>query len=69
MDGLPALELWDLIVSVLGNVCRVSDGSGKLVSDAHKRQKSHNKIDVVKDIDSVPSNFQSARQEALEYVC
>ena len=29
LDGLPALELWDLIVSVLGNVSRVSDGSGK----------------------------------------
>ena len=28
LDGLPALELWDLIVSVLGNVSRVSDGSG-----------------------------------------
>ena len=25
LDGLPALELWDLIVSVLGNVSRVSD--------------------------------------------
>ena len=29
LDGLPALELWDLIVSVLGNVSRVSDGSGQ----------------------------------------
>ena len=29
LDGLPALELWDLIVSVLGNVSRVSDRSGK----------------------------------------
>ena len=28
LDGLPALELWDLIVSVLGNVPRVSGGSG-----------------------------------------
>ena len=28
LDGLPALELWDLIVSVLGNVSRFSDGSG-----------------------------------------
>ena len=27
LDGLPALELWDLIVSVLGNVSRVSDRS------------------------------------------
>ena len=29
LDGLPALELWDLFVSVLGNVSRVSDRSGK----------------------------------------
>ena len=30
--------------------------------------KSHIKIDAMKDIDSVPSNVQSARQEALLYV-
>ena len=36
LDGLPALELWDLIVSVLGNVSRVSDGSGKPESDVHQ---------------------------------
>ena len=65
LDGLLALELWDLIVSVLGNV---SDRSGQLESDVHKRHKSHNKIDVMKDIDAVPSNVQSARQEALLYV-
>ena len=47
LDGLPALELWDLI-SVLGNVSRVSDESGKPENDAHKRQKSHSKIDVGK---------------------
>ena len=29
LDGLPALDLWDLIVSVLGNVSRVSDRSGQ----------------------------------------
>ena len=33
LDGLPVLERWDLIVSVLGNVSRVSDRSGKLESD------------------------------------
>ena len=68
MDGLPALELWDLIVSVLGNVSHVSDGSGQPESDDHKHHKSHKKIDVVKAIDAVPSNVQSARQEALLYV-
>ena len=67
-DGLPALELWDLIVSVLGNVSRVSDRSGKPESDDHKHHKSHNKIDAIKDIDVVPSNVQSAHQEALLYV-
>ena len=68
LDGLPALELWDLIVSVLGNVSRVSDGSGKPGNDVHKHHKSQKNIDVMKDIDSVLSNVQSARQEALLYV-
>ena len=33
-----------------------------------KYHKSHNKIESMKDIDSVPSNVQSAREEALLYV-
>ena len=68
LDGLPALELWDLIVSVLGNVPRVSNGSGQPDNDEHKHHTSHNKIDVTRDIDAVPSNVQSARQEVLLYV-
>ena len=68
LDGLPALELWNLIVSVLGNVSRVSDRSGQPGNGVHKRHKSQKKIDVMEDIDSVPSNVQSARQEALLYV-
>ena len=68
LDGLLALELWDLIVSVLGNVRRVSDRSGQPESDDYKRHKSQKNIDVMKDIDSVPSNVQFARQEALLYV-
>ena len=68
LDGLLALELWDLIVSVLGNISRISDRSGELENSENKHHKSHNKIDAMKDIDSVPSNVQSARQEALLYV-
>ena len=68
LDGSPALELWDLIVSVFGSVSQVSDRSGQPDNDVHKRHKPHKKIDVMKDIDSVPSNVQSARQEALLYV-
>ena len=65
LDGLPALELWDLIVSVFGNISHIADQTVKLVNG---KNKSHNKIDAMQDIDSVPSNVQSASQEALLYV-
>ena len=65
LDGLFVLELWDLIVSVFGNISRISDRSEKLENG---KNKSHKKIDVMQDIDSVPSNVQSVRQEALLYV-
>ena len=65
LDGLLALELWDLIVSVFGNSSHFSDSPGQLVNG---KNKSHNKIDVMQDIDSVPSNVQSASREALLYV-
>ena len=55
-----ALELWDLIVSVLGHISRISDQTEKPVNGEDKHHKSHN--------DSVPSNVQSASQEALLYV-
>ena len=31
LDGVPALELWDLIVSVFGSVSQISDRTGRLV--------------------------------------
>ena len=49
LDCLPALELWDLIVSVFGNISHISDRTGQLVNG---KDKSHNKIDVIQDIDS-----------------
>ena len=68
LDGLPAVEFWDLIVSVFGNISHISDRTVKPVNGEDKHQKSHNKIDAMKDIDSVPSNVQSSSQEALLYV-
>ena len=65
MDGLPALEVWDLIVSVFGNVSHISDRTGQPVNG---KNKSHNKIDTMHDIDYVPSNVQSSNQQALLYV-
>ena len=67
LDGLPALELRDLIVSVFGSVSQISDRTGRPV-DVKRNQKSQGKINVMENIDSVPSNVQSSRQEALLYV-
>ena len=67
-DGLLALELWDLIVSVSGSVSQISDRTGQPDNDVHKHQKSQGKINVMENIDCVPSNVQSSRQEALLYV-
>ena len=58
LDGLPALELWDLIVSVLRNMTQTTDRS----------QRSQGKINALNNIDCVPSNVQSSHQEALLYV-
>ena len=67
LDGLPALELWDLIVSVFGKTTQTAERTGRpAITD--KSQKSQGKINVLRNIDSVPSNVQSSRQEALLYV-
>ena len=47
---------------------KFSDRTGQPVNDVKKNQKSQGKINVMKNIDSVPSNVQSSRQEALLYV-
>ena len=67
LDGLPALKSLDLIVSVFGSVTQTSDRTGRLV-DTERCQKSQGKINVLKNIDCVPSNVQSSHQEALLYV-
>ena len=67
LDGLPALELWDLIVSVFGSMTQTTDRTGRpVVTD--RSQKSQGKINVMENIDSVPSSVQSSRLEALLYV-
>ena len=66
LHGLLALELWDLIVSVFGSVSQISDRTGRLVNiDVERNRKSQGKINVMENIDSVPSNVQSSHQEAF----
>ena len=47
---------------------RLSDRTGRPVNDVERHQKSQGKINVMENIDSVPSNVQFSHQEALLYV-
>ena len=67
LDGLPALELWDLIVSVLGNTIQTPERPGRPVI-TNKSRRSQGKTNLLNNIDCVPSNVQSLHQEALLYV-
>ena len=68
LDGLLAMAFWDLIVSVFGTVSHVSDRSKQPDTDVEKHHISRRRIDVMKDIDSVPSYVQSSRREVVLYV-
>ena len=66
-DGLPALEVWDLIVSVLGSATQTSDRTVRPV-DTERSQRSQGMTNVLNHIDCVPSNVQFSHQEALLFV-
>ena len=78
LDGIPALDFWDLIVAVLGNTTQHHDRTGRPVVNKsevcspfhtiHKRKQSQRVINDLDNVDFIPSNFQSSHQEALSYV-
>ena len=78
MDGIPALDLWDLIVAVIGNTNQSNKARGDLCpnqrevrSTPHtiqKRKQSQGVINDLDNVDFVPSNVNFSRQEALLYV-
>ena len=62
LDGIPALDLWDLIVLVLGNTIQTHDRTGQPVVNCD-RDHGHNKrsqgmINVLNNVDCAPSNGQ-----------
>ena len=67
LDGILALDLWDLIISVLGNTTQTTEKPGRPVI-INKSQRSQGKTNVLNNIDCVPSNVQSSHREALLYV-
>ena len=78
LDGIPALDLWDLIVAVLGNTNQNRIEQGDLLKNKrevcspphtiHKRKQSQRVINDLDNVDFIPSNVQSSHQEALLYV-
>ena len=66
-DELLALELWELIVSVLGNMTQTTERPRRPVI-IDRSQRSQEKTNALNNIDCVPSNVQSSHQEALLYV-
>ena len=70
-DGIPALDLWDVIVSVLGNTTQDHERTGRPVvcsNERHKRQQSRRVTNDLDNVDFIPSNINSSHQEALLYV-
>ena len=69
LDGIPALDSWDLIVFVFGNTFRIPDRSGQPVVNCDKDQGPHKRsqgmMNVLNNIDCVPSNVHFLHQEAL----
>ena len=75
MDGIPALDVWDLIVAVFGNTNQSHKERGDLFlnkrevrSTPHtipKRKQSHGVINDLDNVDFIPSNVNSSHQEAL----
>ena len=68
IDGIPALDLWDLIVAVLhGNTYQSKQVQGD-VSTSPTRKKILEKIDDPNNVDFVSSNVNSFRNQAMLYI-
>ena len=78
LDGTPALDLWDLILLVLGNTNQSHKERGDLLMNKREvrstphtiqiRKQSQGVINDLDNVDFVPSNVNSSHQEALLYV-
>ena len=71
LDGIPALDLWDLIVLVLGNTTQNHDRTERPVvcpHTIHIRKQSRRVINDLDNVDLVSSNVRFPHQEALLYV-
>ena len=78
LDGIPALDSWDLFVAVLGNTNQSHKERSELLMNKrevrspphtiHKRKQCQRVINDLDNVDFIPSNVSSSHQEALLYV-
>ena len=78
LDDIPVLDLWDLIVAVLGNTNQSHKerrdplmNQREVRSTPHttqKRKQSQRVINDLHNVDFIPSNVNSSHQEAYLYV-
>ena len=71
LGSIHAVDLWDLIVLVLGNTTQNHDRTERDVvypHTNHGRKQSRRVINDLDSIDLIPSNVHSSRPEALLYV-
>ena len=68
LDGIPALDLWDLIVAVLHGTTHQNDQERRDPLKSPTRKKFHGKIDDLNNVDFVSSNVNSSRKDAMLYI-
>ena len=68
MDGLPALDLWDVIVTVLHGNMNQGNQVRRNLSTSLTRKSILGKFDDLKNVDFVSSNANSSRQEAMLHI-
>ena len=78
LNAIPASDLWDLIVTVLGNTNQNRKEHGNLLNNKRgvrstphtiqKRKQFQWVINDLGNVDFIPSNVNSSHQEALLYV-
>ena len=68
MDGIPALDVWDLIVTVLHGNTNQSKQVQVDLSTPVTRKKIHGKIDDLNNVDFVSSNANSSHKEAMLFI-
>ena len=68
LDGIPALDLWDLIVAILHGNTHQSNQEREDPCKSSTRKKTHGRIDDLNYVAFISSNVNCSHKEALLYI-